>query len=135
MAKERFGRYESAGISKERYLELKHLARQYDSMKKYEAKLRRGEVDRQEGGNRAWRASDPTGNAALSLLAKSKAEKIRAIEDSARAAVNGMQGMYRPLMRNVTRGEREADIQPPCGHAQFCAARRRFFIELDRRIA
>lgn len=135
MAKVRMKRYEQAGISRERYMELKYLARQYDSMKRWEAKLRRGEIDRAEGGNRAWRQSDPTGNAAVGIAVKSKADKIRAIEDAARVATAGMPGMYKLLMRNVTKGEEERVLQPCCGHAQFCALRRRFYVELDRRIA
>lgn len=132
MARERVKRYEAAGISKERYLELKYLARQYDSMKKQEAKLRRGEIDRREGGNRTWRQSDPTGNAAIGIAMRSKADKIRAIEDAAHAAAPGF---YTQMMKCVTRGETFERLDPPCGRGQFYAARRKFFVELDQRVA
>lgn len=124
-------RYEDAGISKFRYLELKNIARQYDQMRREEAKLRHGETDRKEGGNQTWRQPDPTGNAAIGIAMKSNARKIKAIEDSARAA--GPE-IYRWLMRCVTRGETFEKMGPPCGRAQFYAARRRFFIELDARL-
>lgn len=132
MCKERIKRYEAAGITKERYLELKYLTRQYDSMKKQEAKLRRGEIDRKAGGNRAWRQSDPTGNAAIGIALRSKAEKIRAIEEAARTAAPGL---YVEMLKCVTRGESYEKLKPPCGRGQFYAMRRQFFVELDRRIA
>lgn len=129
--KERIKRYESAGIDKNRYLELKYLARQYDSMRKREAKLRSGEVDRRESGHIVWRQSDPTGNAAVCIAAASMAGKIRAIEEAAHAAGAGI---YRELMLNVTRGMNYEVLNPPCGRAQFYRARRMFFVELDRRV-
>ena len=100
-------------------------------MRAEERKLRRGEIDRTEQGNGVWRQSDPTGNAAIGVAMKSKAHKIRAIEESARAAGPGI---YAPLMKCVTRGETFEELDPPCGRAQFYAARRRFYIELDARI-
>lgn len=125
-------RYEDAGISKSRYLELMNIAMQYDEMLEREAKLRRGEFDRTARGNGGWSKPDPTGNAAIFIASMSKADKIRAIEDSARAAGPGI---YLELMRNVTQGTKYEDMPVPCGRAQFYAARRRFFIELDGRIA
>ena len=125
-------RYKDMGIDKNRYLELKYIARQYDAMIREEAKLRRGEVDRPEGGNQAWRKPDPTGNAAMLVAMKSNMPRIRAIEEAARAA--GAE-IYSWLMRCVTRGETYEQLGPPCGQAQFYRARRRFYIELDRRIA
>lgn len=129
--KERIKRYESAGIDKNRYLELKYLARQYDSMRKREAKLRNGEIDRESKGNGVWRQSDPTGNAAIGIAMASMAGKIRAIEESARAAG---EGIVRELMLHVTRGIGYEKLNPPCGRAQFYRARRRFYIELDKRV-
>lgn len=120
------------GINKFRYLELKNIARQYDSMIKAERKLRRGEIDRPEGGNQTWRQPDPTGNAAIGIAMKSNAHKIKAIEESVQAA--GPE-IYTWLLRNVTRGETYEQLHPPCGRAQFYAAHRRFFAELDARIA
>ena len=130
-AKERTKRYESMGINKYRYLELKNIARQYDWMKREEAKLRRGEVDRPEGGNGTWKQPDPTGNEAITMVVRSYAPRIRAIEESAKAAG---QEIYKWLMRNVTRGETFEKLNPPCGSAQFYRARRMFFAELDARL-
>lgn len=131
MARERTKRIENAGISKNRYLELKYIARQYDAMRKEEAKLRRGEIDRKEGVNGGWRQPDPTGNAAIGIALRSNAHKIRAIEEAAKAA--GPE-IYSWLLRCVTRGETFERLGPPCGRAQFYAARRAFYIELDWRI-
>lgn len=97
-----------------------------------EKKLRRGEVDRPEGGNQTWKQPDPTGNAAIGIAMKSNAHRIKAIEEAAHAA--GPE-IYTWLMRCVTRGETWEKMRPPCGHAQFYAARRRFYVELDARLA
>ena len=130
-AKERVKRYEEAGISKDRYLELKYIARQYDSMRRAEARLRRGEIDRESKGNQGWKQPDPTGNAAIGIAMRSYAQRIKAIEDSAHAAGDEI---YPWLMKCVTRGETYEHLGPPCGRAQFYHARRRFYVELDARI-
>ena len=124
-------RYENAGIDRDRYLELKYIARQYDKYVREEKKLRRGEVDKLTGGNQTWKQPDPTGNAAIGIAMKSKADRIRAIEEAAQAA--GAE-IYAWLIRCVTRGETWEKMRPPCGSAQFYAARRRFFVELDARL-
>lgn len=111
-------------------MELKYLARQYDEMRRQEAKLRRGEIDRPQNGG-TWRQSDPTGNTAIGIAIRSKADRIRAIEDAARAAAPGM---VAEMLRCVTRGEKYEDVNPPCGRRQFYCARRLFYIELDARI-
>ena len=100
-------------------------------MVRAEKKLRRGEVDRQNSGNQTWKQPDPTGNAAICIAMKSQAHKIKAIEEAARAA--GPE-IYTWLLRCVTRGEVWEKLGPPCGRAQFYAARRRFYAELDARI-
>jgi len=129
MARERVKRYEDAGISKNRYLELKSIARQYDELCHAEAKLRRGEVDRSSSGS--WSRPDPTGNAAVGNVVRSREAKIRAIEEAARAAGTEL---YPWLMRCVVRGESFESVHPPCGRAQFHRIRRLFFIELDKRL-
>ena len=100
-------------------------------MVRAEKKLRRGEVDRPQGGNQTWRQPDPTGNAAVGIAMKSNAHKIRAIEESVQAA--GPE-IYAWLLRCVTRGETWEKLCPPCGRVQFYAARRLFFVELDARL-
>lgn len=131
MREERVKRYEKYGISKNRFLQLKYLARQFDEMREYEGRLRRDEIDRVQPANTAWHAKDPTGNKAIRLATLSYADKIRAIEEAARAAAPGME---RALLRCVTRGESWERIGPPCGRDQFYAMRRMFFVELDRRV-
>lgn len=131
MREERVKRYEEYGISKNRFLQLKYLARQYDEMRAWEERLRKDEIDRVKPVNTAWRVKDPTGNKAVRLATLSYADKIRAIEDAARSAAPGME---RALLRCVTRGESWEKIGPPCGRDQFYAMRRAFFVELDRRV-
>ena len=126
MARERVKRYESAGISKNRYLELKSIARQYDELHEKAAKLKRGELDRagRLGG-------DPTGETAIDRTMRDPERKIRAIEEAARSAGADL---YPWLMRCVTRGEKHEHMHPPIGRAQFYQLRRLFFLELDKRL-
>ncbi len=128
---ERTAWYEKRGITKGRYLELKGIAAQYDWMRAQERKLRMGEVDREEGGNKTWQKKDPTGNAAIAIVGKSYAGKIRAVEESAKA-VDML--LWKYILRCVTRGESWDKMMLPCGQRQFYAKRRLFFIELDKRI-
>ena len=135
--KERFGWLKEFDISRHRYFELKHIALQYDEMREDEAKLRRGEVDRKEGGNQAWKRPDPTGNKAIGDAMASKADRIRAIEESARAvAENAGMWIYGRLMENVTQGIQYAKMipPPPCREDYFYDARKLFFVELNKRI-
>lgn len=128
-------RYEQYGIDKNRYLELKYLARQYDQLRRNEMKLRRGEIDRDEKAkNTAWRQSDRTGNTAIAIVMRSNADKIAAIEDAARACTEGSDSLYKCIMRAVTRGETFERMMVPCGRVQFLRMRRQFFVELDRRV-
>ena len=100
-------------------------------MRREEARLWRGESDRESKGNQSWKQPDPTGNTAIGIAMRSKAQRIRAIEDSARAA--GAE-LYPWLMKCVTRGETYEKLNPPCGRVQFYDARKLFFIELDMRV-
>lgn len=128
---ERTAWYEKRGITEWRYLELKGIARQYDWMRRQERKLRMGEIDRKDTGNEIWRQKDPTGNAAIAMISRSYAPKIRAIEEAAKAA-GGCLWEY--ILRNVARGETWERMAVPCGRRQFHAKRRCFFAELDKRI-
>lgn len=130
---DRTKRYEGYGISRDRYMELKFIARQYDAMIAAEKRLRNGETDRKGGRSGKWKQTDPTGNAAVDIACRSLAPRIRAIEDSARAAC-GEDALWKYIMRCVTRGETWEMMAPPCGRRQFYAMRRRFFIELDARV-
>ena len=129
--KERTKRFETEGIDKNRYQELKYIARQYDAMRKREIKFRNGEMDRTGTGVKEWRQSDPTGNTAISFAMFSLSKKIRAIEESARIAGGGI---YKELLLHVSRGIPFEKLYPPCGRAQFYRARRLFYIELDKRV-
>lgn len=128
---ERTAWYEKRGITRGRYLELKGIASQYDWMRTQERKLRLGEIDREEGGNRTWRQKDPTGNAAILLATKSYVPRIQAIEEAAKA-VDAF--LWKYILRCVTRGESWEKMQPPCGRRQFYSKRRLFFAELDKRV-
>lgn len=132
---ERVKRYEQYGIDKNRYLELKYLARQYERMRRDETKLRNGETDRPErSGNIAWKQPDPTGNAAIYIATRSNADKIRAIEDAAWAAAGQSDALYTGILRSVTAGVPYERMSVPCGRVQFLRMRRAFYVELDRRI-
>lgn len=128
---ERTAWYEKRGITRGRYLELKGIAAQYEEMKEAERKLRRGEIDREESGNVVWKKKDPTGNAAVAMIERSNAPRIRAIEEAAKA-VDGRLWQY--ILRCVSAGESWTTMTPPCGQRQFYAKRRLFFYELHKRI-
>lgn len=55
--------------------------------------------------------------------------RVPVIEEAARAA---REDIFPYLLENVTTGRTFEQISPPCGHGQFFAARRQYFIELDR---
>lgn len=128
---ERTAWYERRGITKGRYLELKGIASQYDWMRSQERKLRMGEVDREESGNKTWHKKDPTGNTALAMISRSYAPRIQAIEEAAKAVDISL---WKYIIRCVCRGESWEKMTPPCGQRQFYAKRRLFFAELDKRI-
>ena len=124
--------YEKHGMTEGRIRELEGIALQYDDLREAERKLRAGEIDQPQRGNVIWKKKDPTGNMAAMRADKSNAPRIRAIEESARAAGGGL---WREVLRNATcRGETWEKINPPIGRRQFYALRRRFFIELDKRV-
>lgn len=109
--KERVIWYEKHGIHKERYLELKHFALQYPKYIAEFAKMCRE--------NRYT-------NRVEELY-----RRIQAIEGAASVAADGK--LRECLILNVTTGRTERQLNPPCGHAQFYALRRAFFLELDKR--
>lgn len=122
---------EKYGIDRQRYEELRAICRQYDKYRQMDAKIHRGEYDRPEGGNSAWKKSDPTGNAAIWQASNRYAQRVRAIEEAARAA---SPALARYIIQNVARGKTYEKLTPPCGRRQFIEAKRRFFVELDERL-
>lgn len=121
---------EKEGISEERYSELKAMARRYDELKKLDGQWRRGELDRKNDGNTAWRGhSDPTAREGERLASNPYAWKVAAIE---RAAVLADAEICRWLLRNVTQGIAYEKVNPPCSRERFFKARRNFFVELHR---
>lgn len=119
------------GIDKQRYLELLAICRQYDKYKRMDAKLHRGEVDRGRWRAGEWRAPDPTGNLAVSLADNRYSSRARAIEEAA-AEAGGELAPY--IIRNTAREIPYERMGVPCGRRQFFAARRAFFVALDRRV-
>lgn len=121
--------YEKHGISKRLYQELMWFARGYDEYKAADRRWRSGEYDRIATGNVAGREHpDPTANEAIRRTSSPWAWKIAAIEQ---AAVIAAPGYCRELLKNVTGDMTWEVIQPPCGRAQFYAARREFFCALN----
>lgn len=128
---ERTAWFEKRGITRGRYMELKGIASQYDWMKMQERKLQAGVVDRNEGGNSTWQKKDPTGNAALMMISKSYTPRIKAIEESAKAADAFL---WKYILRGACRGESWEKMAPPCGRRQYHEKRRLFFAELHKRV-
>lgn len=58
-----------------------------------------------------------------------RAWRVPVIEEAARAA---QEDLFVYLLENVTSGRTYEQMQPPCGRNMFFAARKRYFIELDR---
>lgn len=126
-------RLEAYGISRERARELAWACRQYDDCRRKAAAIRRGEpVDgRRRGGNGAWHPKDPTGDAAMRAADNRYARRVKAIEDSARAADHQL---WRYIIQNTCRGVGFDRLGAPCSQPYFSRSRRRFFIELDARL-
>ena len=98
-------RLAEAGISKERYKELKSICGQYREMKQeMPGEIRYGV----------------------------KARRVRIIEQAAMAA--GGEAVGKAVLKSVTQGKRFAKLRPPCGERQFYETRLDFFVELDRRL-
>lgn len=119
---------EKEGISEERYMELKALARRYRELKTLDRKWRAGELDRKGGGNTEWHGhSDPTAMEGQRLASNPYAWKVAAIE---RAAVLADKEICTWLLKNVTEGIAYEKVCPPCSRERFFRARRNFFVEL-----
>ena len=117
-------RLEAYGISRERARELAWACRQYDDCRKKAAAIRRG-------GNGAWHPKDPTGDAAMRAADNRYARRVKAIEDSARAADHQL---WRYIIQNTCRGVGYVHLDVPCSKQFFDRMRRLFYVELDRRI-
>lgn len=120
------------GISPLRMRELVAMCRQYDDDVRMLDDARAGVRDEPRRGNAPARAvKDPTGSRAAAIADGYARRRVALIEQSARAADPGL---WRELLRNVTRGVSYERLGAPCGRRQFYDARRRFFLELDGRL-
>ena len=127
-AKVRANWYEKHGISKRLYQELMWFARGYSEYKAEDRRWRNGEYDRAASGKSAGCGhSDPTVNEAVRRVSSPSAWKVAAIEQ---AAIIAAPGFCKEILKNVTGDMTWEVIQPPCGRAQFYAARRKFFLAL-----
>lgn len=95
--------------------------------------MRRGEPvdERPRRGNKAWRPHDPTGDAAIHIAGDRYARRVKAIEDSAKAA-DAQLWLY--IVRNVCRGVPFRYLGAPCSKQYFDRVRRMFYVELDARL-
>lgn len=129
MAKIRTVWYEKHGISRMRYQELVLICRRYPEYRAEDLRIRRGEIDRREGGNETARGTpDPTGNRAVRWADSRPRRKMRAIE---RAAEEACGCFARMMLDHVTAGRPVEAIAPPCGNRAFYQMRREFFVRLD----
>lgn len=125
-------RLEAYGISRERARELMWACRRYDECRRKAAAIRRGEpVDGRRGGSGAWHPKDPTGDEALRRAGNRYAKRVKAIEQSAKAADPAL---WRFIIQNTCRGVGFDRLGAPCSHPYFRRAKRMFFVELDARL-
>lgn len=116
------------GISKERYLELKHFCKRYAEMRLEIASARGLDAVSNDGLPHGNGKADPTARKADRALKLST--DVRIIEDAAREAdpLN-----WCALLKNVTEGT-AYEYQPVyCGRRQFYESRRKFFWLLDKK--
>ena len=126
-------RMDDYGISGDRYRELMYMCRQYDAMRSKLDRIRMGIDDPapSPGNSPGSIYKDPTASHAIAAADSREARRIDAIEQAALAADPGL---YQHILTNVTRGVSYERMPVPCGRRQFYDARRRFFLELDRRV-
>lgn len=116
------------GISKERYLELKHFCKRYAEMRLEIVSARGLDAVSNDGLPHGNGKADPTARKADRALKLST--DVRIIEDAAREAdpLN-----WCALLKNVTEGT-AYEYQPVyCGRRQFYESRRKFFWILDKK--
>lgn len=120
--------YDDYGISKQRYLELKALCRQYREMKQ---KIGYGlSAIKADGMPHGYDISQPTESAAIHNLGIWW--RVQMIEVAAGRATKGyIPAMYDCLMLNVTEGIPYYALDIPVCDKDFWALRRLFFHELD----
>lgn len=116
------------GISKERYLELKHFCKRYAEMRQQIADARGLEAVSNDGMPHGNGISDPTARKADAAMKLS--EDIRIIEGTARE-VDPLN--WGALLKNVTEGTPYEYQIVYCGRRQFYEARRKFFCLLDKK--
>ena len=107
----------NAGISRERYMELKYQCLQYDQMKKRTQDMRK-----------AANAIAEMDEEARKRFRRRLLRRLELIEECAREVSPEMAPW---LLGCVTREKSEL---PPCGPRQYYEMRRRFYVLLDRKL-
>ena len=126
--------YTDAGISRERYQELLHFARQYPEWKsKADACLGTTAVKLSaDGGSHGSGISDPTFQA---VLRRERFEAKRILVDKAAITAGGAE-WFTTLILNVCYGrplwQLEQATMPTSDRNSYYRVRKRFFIELDQ---
>lgn len=120
----------TAGLSRWRYLELRAFCRQYDEKKRQAARLLGVSSPRSDGlpGNSG--SGDPVWGAVRRR--ERLVEDCRVIEQ---AAIAADPVGHRAILKNVTQGIRYEETGYYGCRSDFFRARRRFFAELDERLA
>lgn len=126
---------EAQGMSRERYMQLVWLCREYDAMRRrlneMRDTLRPARYGVQPGGG--GRAGDPVGDAAVRAAQSRESRCVRAIEEAAReVAGEDWAEVVRCVCRGV--GFEQMSPRPRCGERVFRMRVWRFFAEVDRRV-
>ena len=119
---------EKYGISKDEYLQMKHMCRNYDKMKRDLADCRSLKIRQPDGMPRGYDISDPTARAA-----EKSAKLSKNIKDIEQAAIEASPDLYPYLLKSVTKGVPFFQLEVPQGRNQFYETRRNFYIILGKR--
>lgn len=122
---------EKYGITQRRYEEMRAFCLQYPEWQeklKDIRSLRGVSTDREVV--QSGMVGNPTEKAALSSMIYT--QKIEAVERALKTVVGDEQGIYEPMLLNITRGVRYENINIPISRKNFFMYRTAFFVNLDK---
>ena len=123
--------WQSAGISKDRYIELLHYCRQYPEWLSEANSMLGTHAVNLDGMPHGTGVSDP-----VAAVAEKRSGLLYDIQLVEKCAAGAGEGWYTAVMQNVCMGKKYYEIDPilmPTSNRNaFFAARKKFFILLDR---